>query len=239
MEWISEITTLAAVLIGWFLNQATNKWGVQKENNRKLNKLLYYLLELRYQIDDVFEKENQLREFIHKYIERSKDILQIEDTSVNMNEIYSFFSSFDLSNTDEETTKELLSIQKNVDIVLTELAEIFPILAYELRGLDKIMDALNAKEKYFNDLNSIIKDNHFDPPPFDLKEFLEPELNNSIIEKLEQGIEEVSLKISKKTNKLAMTKILYLSSKDSDRDKKINDYIDSTLNRLNDLDVEL
>lgn len=85
-------------------------------------------------------------------------------------------------------------LAENIDKILIELAEIFPILAYELRGRHNIKERLNNVDDYFNEIQSMTEE-----IPFEIKQLVNPKLTKELLNDLDESIEKIAKEIDSQT----------------------------------------
>lgn len=228
MEWFKIISPLIGVLIGWLLSESGKLFLDIRQNKRKLRKLLFFLLELRF----YFTREHSIELEINKYINllktRISEKLRITEYDIELSLgidtwkplIVKLVSN---NHTQEEKYKYLA---ENIDKMLIEMAEIYPILAYELSGRHNIKERLNNVENYINDLLSEV-----DKMPFDIKQWINPKLTKDLLEDLDESIEKIGKQIGKATLKKAKKKIEYMKFDDKP-DEDMVDFIDDYLKKI-------
>jgi hypothetical protein len=204
MEWIRTILPLFGVVIGWVLSESGKIFANKREDRKKLKKLLFFLLELRYH----FAKELSNELDVDKYIKVIKDKMA-ERFGVDINgpqfttdaHIWTpLLKQVFSKNHNQEDKLEFLS--KNIDNVLIELAEIFPILSYELNGRHNIKERLTRAEGVFDELNSFV-----DEMPFDVKQWINPKLTEQLLNDLDESIKRIAREINKKAYNQSREKI--------------------------------
>ncbi len=174
MEWIKITLPLIGVLIGWLLSESGKIFADKRQDKRKLKKLLYFLLELRYHFTKELSYEINLDKLINIMKNKLADKIGIDknDPELNyeINKWKPFLENLVAKIKTQDSTFEYLS--ENIDKILIELAEIFPILAYELSGQHKIKERLNKADNYFEELKDVTGE-----MPFDIKEWVNPKIN--------------------------------------------------------------
>ena len=227
MEWIRALLPLVGVLIGWLLSESGKIFSDKRQDKRKLKKLLFFLLELRFH----FARELSFELDISKYLTIMKSKLAEKfgidkndpELNVGMDAWKPFLLEI-LSKTKMPDNKfEYLS--DNIDKILVELAEIFPILAHELSGQHNIKERLNNANNCFNDVEIITNQ-----IPFNLKEWINPKLTKALLENLDVSIEKIATKIDKETLIVSTEKVLKMHVEDDEKD--FNLFIDEYLNKI-------
>lgn len=204
MEWLKIILPLIGVFIGWMLSEGGKIFADKRQDKRKLKKLLYFLLELRFhfsrELSIAIEVDKALDVVKGKLADKmgmSKDDPEFEAGLV----ILKPFVEGIISKAKSSDSKfEYLS--ENIDKILIELAEIFPFLAYELVGQHNIKERLNKVYNYFEEFKNVS-----DGIPFDISEWISPKLTQELLSDLDISIEKIAKKINENTWNQAKEKI--------------------------------
>lgn len=231
MEWIKTILPLIGVALGWILAEGGKIFADKRQDKRKLKKLLFFLLELRFH----FAKELNLELELDKYLVILENKL-ITKLGINKNGPELDFES----NIWKPFIKELVSknlsqdnqfeyLADNIDKILIELAEIYPILAYELIGQHNIKERINKIDGLINGAKSIT-----DEIPFDIKQWINPKLTKELLENLDRSIKKISKKIGIETWHMTHSKIKNMRSDYDvqDFDNLINEYLDEVIENI-------
>lgn len=230
MEWIKTILPLLGVLIGFGLAESGKFFADKKKEKRKLKKLLFYLLELRFHFAKELSIEIEIEEYINKLKNRISDKFEISIIEVEQdfgNEITkNILKKLFAKSTENDNKLEYL--ETNIDIVLNELAEIFPIFAYELSGKHNIKERLNKFDDYLKNAKEYINE-----IPFDLKSWLQPKLTMDMLKDIDESIEEISGKIDNKTKIQAKNKIKnMIFNNNNEMDAMIEEYLNKIVEQI-------
>jgi hypothetical protein len=231
MEWIKTILPLIGVALGWLLSESGKIFADKRQDKRKLKKLLFFLLELRYH----FGQELSIELGLDKYIETIKNKMTekfgIDKNDPELNLSVSVWKPFieQLLNKTKKQDDKFEYLSENIDKVLIDLAEIFPILAYELNGQHNIKERLNRVDNYFGEIQSMT-----DEMPFDFKQWINPKLTKELLTDLDESIEKIARLINKETYKTSKEKITKMSFTDDnkDMDNFIDEYFDKIIENL-------
>ena len=227
MEWIKTILPLIGVLIGWLLSESGKIFADKRQDKRKLKKLLFFLLELRYRFAKELSYELDLDKYMNILKNKMADKFGIEKNDPEFNlgvDAWKPFLQGLITKTKNQDDKfEYLS--ENIDKILIELAEVFPILAYELNGQHNIKERLNKANNYFSELETITSE-----MPFEIKDWINPKLTKDLLNDLDESIEKISMKIDKETHTNSNDKISNMNFNDDDSEMKA--FIDEYLNQL-------
>lgn len=234
MEWIKTVLPLVGVALGWLLAESGKIFADKRQDKRKLKKLLFFLMELRWR----FAKELSVELDLDKYLVILKNKVS-ERFGVDINNaefnlgieawkpvIQKLWSK---SNCHEENFQYL---SENIDKVLIDLAEIFPILAYELNGQHNIKERINRLNSYFSEVESTINE-----MPFDIKKWINPKLTKDLLVDLDKSIEKVAKLIDKQTLETAKVKIAKMNFKEDDNEINIvlDEYFDKVVENISSL----
>ncbi len=227
MEWIKTILPLIGVALGWLLAESGKVFTDKRQDKRKLKKLLFFLLELRFcfakelsiQLDLDKGMEILLNKMADKFgMDKSDPELNIETSTWKP-----FIEQILMKSKNQDDKFEYLS--GNIDKILIDLAEIFPILAYELSGQHNIKERLNKVESYYSEIESMAE-----AMPFDFKKWINPKLTKELIIDLDDSIEKIAKQIGKQTLQISKEKIAKMTFEDNN--KEIDILIDEYLNKI-------
>jgi hypothetical protein len=224
MEWIKSLLPLLGVFLGWGLAESGKIFTDKRQDKRKLKKLLFYLLELRFHFSKELSIEIDIQDFMDQFKLKFINKFGISDHVEESN------LEFDLAN---PLIKELISKSKgkdnkidfltsNIDDILNDLSEILPILAYELSGQHNIKERLLKLDNY---LDEIVENST--KMPFDMKDWIQPKLTTDLLKEIDESIEKIAQRIDKKTKREALKKIAKMDYKgDNDElDKIVDEYL--------------
>ena len=227
MEWIKIILPIVGVIIGWLLSESGKVFTDRRHDKRKLKKLLFFLLELRYRFERELSYEMDLDKYINlikpKLAERLGVESNITDLTIGLDTWKPILKRI-ISKTKQDE-EEFDYLNENIDKILIELAEIFPILAFELNGKHNIKDRLNKANNYAKEVEALSID-----MPFDIRGLINPKLTKELLQDLNESIEMIAKKIDKKTLQLSKDKISIENSNEDE--KKLSILMDQFLNEL-------
>jgi len=221
MNWINKLLPVVTLILGWGISEF-GKFSAERKNNiKKFKKLLINLLELRW----LLKREIDLNNDITFYIGSLKQKIianfgedAFGDAEVNM--IKPMIIEI-LKNKMVQPNK-IKEIETNIDYTINELAEIYPVFAYELSGRFKIKERLEGAENYFSEVSEFIEE-----MPKELTEWIQPKLSNELFEELDEYILEIAKKINRKTKRDIEEKFSINNSDDTDEmDGFIDEYIE-------------
>lgn len=220
------IATLVGVIFGWVLTFFSDTLKNIKDDKKKLKVLLFYLLELKYHLQrDIMFKKNieKLIKALKKKIEESIGET-LPDNAQQLPMIRDIIQSM------MEKDSNVERIESDLDGKTKEIAEIDPILAYELTGRYNIKSKLIQSNSYFEAVQSQAPEEN----EINFKEFMES-LNypDELLEDLEDFILELAKKIGRKT-KSNVAKKLQIQS-DMYSDEEIEVFVTDYLERINNM----
>ena len=224
MDWISIILPIAGVALGWGFSELSNIIGDRRKDNRKLKRLLFYLLELRY----YFSKELNLNKDLDEYLTVAKEKL-ISEFGEEFDlgfEIFKPLIEHAIKSSDEGSNKYEY-LEQNIDEVIIELAEILPVIAHDLSGRHSIKQRLKKSEDYLAEFTEI-----FSEAEIDLKSVIKPMLEDELLIDIDVSIEIISKMINRGTYLDAKDAIKEMDERD---DSDIESYLDNYIDNVKDL----
>ncbi|GAB2648433.1 hypothetical protein GCM10027035_47690 [Emticicia sediminis] len=230
IKTITPFTPLIGVFIGWFLSESGKIFTDKRQDKRKLKKLLYFLLELRH----YFSRQLQFEKNFGNYIRVCKEKLHekfnipLDDLELNQQLIQlksEVFKKMNHLNVDES---KLNYLTENIEKMLIDLSEILPLLAFDLSSQSNVKDRLNKISKYFDSYKE-----EMESFPFDIFEWINPKVTNSLLENIDNCILIISKKINYKT--LCDSKKTISSYNMVEDDSGINEYVEEYINKLSEL----
>ncbi len=231
MEWIKTILPLIGVTLGWILSEKGKLFADKRQDKRKLKKLLFFLLELRFHFAKELSIELDIDKYINIFKNKVADKMGLDkndpEFNVGVNAWKPFIEQMISKQKTQDNKFEYLA--DNIDKILIELAEIYPILAYELSGQHNIKERLNKANDYFGEVQSAIEE-----IPFDIKEWINPKLTKDLLKYLDESIESIACQIDKQTLKTSKEKIEKMMFEDDENelDFLIDEYLEKVIGNL-------
>lgn len=231
MEWIKTILPLIGVALGWILSERGKIFADKRQDKRKLKKLLFFLLELRFHFAKELSKELDLNKYIGILKEKMVYKFGIDkndpDFDIEMDAWKPIMQQIISKTKDKDEKFEYLA--KNIDIILIELAEIFPILAYELSGRHNIKERLNRVDEYFNEVESLTEG-----MPFDIKEWINPNFTKELLVDLDKSIKKIATEINTQTVESSDDIIKNMTFEDDEKEieRLIDEYLDKVIENI-------
>lgn len=223
MEWINNIFILIGVALGWGFSQVGEYFKDKKDDKKKLKKLLFNLLEIRYLLCAELGQNKMLDKSTFLIKKRFKDIIgeDLPDDDMELRKV-----TRDIFKTQYDNSDKIILLGNNIDNILIDLSEVDPVFAYELSGQYNVKERLAKTE---NIMRSIEEEIGYIPK--ELESVLKSsELSNDFIEPLDQFILQLAKRISNKINKQVVEKIEIQNSiinGDNDEvEKFVDDFID-------------
>lgn len=231
MELIKTVWPLIGVLVGWLLSESGKIFSDKRQDKRKLKKLLFFLLELRYYFANELDYEIGLDNYINIMKTKLSEKLGIDKNDPDLNLGVSSWKPFiqNLISKAKADDNKFEYLSENIDKIIIELAEIFPLLAYELSGQHNIKERLNKANNLYSELETISNE-----IPFDFKQFVNPKLTKDLLSDLDVSIEKIATKIDKSSLKISKEKILKMNTYESDPDveKQVEEYLEKVTEQL-------
>lgn len=218
MEWIKTILPLIGVGFGWILSERGKEFADKKQDKRKLKKLLFFLLELRFHFAKELSTELDLDKYLSILRNKIAHRFGIDQNDTEFEVGLSTLKPFleQLITRGKILDERLAFLSENIDKILIDLAEIFPILAYELSGQHNIKERLNKVDDYFSEIQSLTEE-----VPFDLKKWINPKLTKELLDDLDESIKKIAKKIDNQTYNSSIDKIAKMTFKDNDAEMNI------------------
>ncbi|WP_131539770.1 hypothetical protein [Pedobacter nototheniae] len=183
LELVKAIGPLLGVILGaaltfswtWFLAKHTDK--------RKLKKLLFHLLELRYHLG----RESAITQFtLELKPELMNRLMKQFDGDFKISYEEFVFMMQKMMPKNPANDNRMTQLEANIDQVILELAEIYPIFAYEPSGQYQIKERI----AHISHMSEVLHE-----MPFDYKAFIQPKMNKNIMDNIEKNILSISGKI--------------------------------------------
>jgi hypothetical protein len=222
MNWIDKILPVITLIFGFGLSEFGKYFSDRKNERKKLKKLLFNLLELRW----LLKQEIDLNKSITEYIERIKKRLT-EEFGGEVAEGAEYFKPIITEILKKSLVKpeKIVEIESNIDTTIIELSEIYPIFAYELTGKFKIKEKLDNAERYFETISNKVEE--FGEFPSQIKNWIEPKISTELISEFDEYVKAIAKKIGRKTNKDVSEKLEPENKENttSELDEFIEEYI--------------
>ncbi len=220
MEIVKIVSPLIGVLLGFGLAQFGEFFKERKAKKKTLKKLLFNLLELNNVLDQELDFENSISDFMNKFLERFPE----EDQRQSKSELPLVIDYLSTNLKDHFIENEKVSyLEENIDSIIHDLSEIYPLFAYELNGQYKVKEHLRKTEDYFDKVTQITEEEF----PVDIKNWMTPKITSKLIKRLQDYILEISKSIGRGTYKEVKNNILDKSNSDNpELDKFLNEYFD-------------
>jgi hypothetical protein len=232
MEEIKVFLPLIGVVIGFLLSEGGKIFSSKRQDKRKLKKLLYYMLELRYHFawEIFFEAEIDKYWIVLKY-----KIAQRSGVAQNDPEFTEVITSYKptfvglISKMNKHDDK-INSLSQNIDEVVTELAEIFPVMAYEISGEYNIKQRLEMAQEYLNELQRVT-DERLD---FHFEDYFNSKVTSKLVANLDDYIHQISKMIDRKTARSSKDKIsnTIFEANATEVEKLIDEYLDKVISQI-------
>ncbi|WP_075343577.1 hypothetical protein [Tenacibaculum agarivorans] len=206
MNWIDKVLPVITLIFGFALSEFGKYFSDRKNERKKLKKLLFNLLELRW----LLKQEIDLNKSITQYIERYKNRITEEFGEEFKQEIaegteYLRPIMTEILKNSIVKPEKIAEIENNIDSTIAELSEIYPIFAYELNGRFKIKEKLDNIEQYFDTISNQIE--QYGEFPSQIKNWIEPKISTELISEFDEYIKAIAKKIGRKTYKNVSVKL--------------------------------
>ncbi|MCB0490385.1 MAG: hypothetical protein KDC99_18045 [Cyclobacteriaceae bacterium] len=143
-------TTLAflgpfiGIFVGWLLTRKSERDRVVREDKRKIKRVVYLLLEIRYQLNLLRQDEDFITIYIETLKQKFGDIAELsdEDTARIMEKLKLMIDELGLVISD----KKKVNTQASFSDAVNGLSEVDPVLAYRLNGKDSVHEFFDEWE---------------------------------------------------------------------------------------------
>ena len=194
MPLLEFIRSLVNTVLNWFLAKQGRDAEHTREQDIKLKRLLYHLLELKSWI----EKEVFLDQHITKFLTLYENAIanDLPDGVLSLEKKRPWMI--------KQIKKVVFSVDKysvtasNIETILIDLSEIDPLFAFQLSGIYNITEKMNILKSYLNDSMEQGEDS-CEGREFIFEDVLRPQLVNDVFVQIQQDILKVAKMIDKKT----------------------------------------
>jgi len=179
LEIFQYLGSFIGVFIGWFLSQRSEKKKIQYDERKKVNHVLFLLLEIRNELTNILKVDK----FLRTYIDKVKEKLNVTEPTAEESILLKGFM-LNLKNT-MKSDNQTDNLESQFLSCVRNLSEINPLLAYRISGkqdLRKFIENWETQSKQalsledFNQTEQMLE--HFKPKM--INEF-EMDLNDIII----------------------------------------------------------
>jgi len=183
LELFKAIGPLLGVIIGAVLTFSWTWFLARYTDTRKLKKLLFHLLELRYHLG----RESAITQFtLELKPELMNRLMKQFDGDFEISDEEFVFMMQKMMPKNPADDNRMAQLEANIDQVILEMAEIYPIFAYELSGQYQIKERI----AHISHMSEMLHE-----MPFDYKAFIQPKMNKNIMDNIEKNILSISGKI--------------------------------------------
>lgn len=195
---ITSITSIVSLSIGWLLNEFGSWFKERRENKRILKNVLFHLLEMLHSFQklNISKDISKITEMTMKWIPETENI---EGAKEELNKLYlQIFSGI----FEENVKEELTDLEGNYIKSVEQLSHVNPVMAYRLKGRNKIMQGFEVMNNSISQMQNIIGINESEPNYLQTNQFiniLKPEIVEASITALKEEILEISKIIGRST----------------------------------------
>lgn len=183
LELFKAIGPLLGVIIGAVLTFSWTWFLARYTDRRKLKKLLFHLLELRYHLS----RESAITQFtLELKPELMNRLMKQFDGDFEISDEEFVFMMQKMMPMNPANDNRMAQLEANIDQVILEMAEIYPIFAYELSGQYQIKERI----AHISHMSEMLHE-----MPFNYKAFIQPKMNKNIMDNIEKNILSISGKI--------------------------------------------
>ncbi|WFC62630.1 hypothetical protein EWH21_13180 [Pseudomonas sp. REST10] len=157
---IEHVLVLVGITLAALLSSIGFYWRNRIEIKKSTRKVLYYLLEIRYAIHTSLINPDHT---YSKYIQDISVEMKKRDMDLDIDELNKLMAPVIMKHLTDINSTVKTDIDEKVlapyETALLELATINPVLAYQLKGKEKLQELLNHNKNYISHLNSEILPN--------------------------------------------------------------------------------
>lgn len=197
---ITSITSIVSLTIGWLLNEFGSWFKERRENKRILKNVLFHLLEMLHSFQklNISKDISKITEMTMKWI---PEIEKVEGAKEELNKFYlQIFSGIFEQNVKEE----LAELEGNYIKSVEQLSHVNPVMAYRLKGRNKIMQGFEIMNHSISEMQNIIGINDSETTyvePTQFVNILKPDIVEASISTLKEEIIEIAKCVGIKTLK--------------------------------------
>ena len=209
LKWVGAIgpilVSLSVVFLTWRLNEQSKRSTEERDNSKKINKVLFYLLSIRYELlQKKSQSFNRFREegialYFQKIEEKTGKKIPLEEQSEAKLMILNYLSKLENKLENEESKSEFM--QGNINKIISEISAVFPLIAYDLEfryiGRDRL-EKMNAYKEHA--MENVPTD--FKYLLDDINQFSKSVITQTEIEELEMHIKNVASLLGRKKYKM-------------------------------------
>jgi hypothetical protein len=131
IAYFPSIITIVVCCLSWYLIRVNQNTDLKRQENRKLNRLVFNLLELKYWVDEEVDLDRQLSYVLDAYenevIRQASDITRDDFKRIRVTII-------DILKQQIPTHSRIAGLEDTIEDIIKELAEVDPVFAFELTG---------------------------------------------------------------------------------------------------------
>lgn len=220
---MNSLKAVALIVLGWLLGEFSSIFRSWRESRKKLNAMLYYLMELHHNFG-ILNLDTFTEIFIKRLCQKYPGSINEQEQETCKESIAPIMWGFIKRFIGEEFSKLKANYQQTVE----DLASISPFQAFYLSGRSRILDLFDSINGLFNELGAAPTEAEGEEAIRRFKKYLEDRAYAEAQKELEKSIKGIALRISP----LAYLKSLrYLDRARHKRlkefEKEIDDYLDS------------
>ncbi|OFX70094.1 MAG: hypothetical protein A2X12_06315 [Bacteroidetes bacterium GWE2_29_8] len=184
VEYITILTVIGSVIVGWGLNEISKLFSRYSENKQTKKKVLYHLIIIYYNIQKLdIENFNNYFGYIKNKLEEEKIEMGIEEEEFNKIIMTIYNENFKI------ISNRIKSIEDNYSKSIEDLAKINPFIAYKLNGITIIFEAFETMDNYFKQVvQNINYKNNVNEAMSYVDIFLKPEFLKKNIKTIENEL---------------------------------------------------
>ena len=215
IEVLKYIGPFIGVLIGWFLSRKSEKDKIKYDEQKRVKRILFILLEIRNEL----LQSKKMDKYLRVYIDKVKVKFNIDESeNIDSSELKAFLKDLIMKVNGDNNYFDLNS---QFNECIDNLSEIDPFLAYRINGKQNIRSFI---ENWENETKKVLEPENISEVE-DMISHFRPKLVDEIQNDLSEIIIEVTELTSDKNLKEEISEFLKEPT-ESDYENDIGEYID-------------
>ena len=196
MIYLQSIVTIIVCCLAWYLARLSQNTDLKRQEVRKINRLIFNLLDLKYWVDKEIDLDQQLSTFLDEY---EKEVLKHAPniTKDQFNGVRTILT--EIIKQQILNQSRLADIEVIIEEIIKELAEVDPVFAFELTGKYQISVNLSRIKDFINKIDSLPENGMISETI--VNQLFRPKMMKDLQMELRINIPRIAKKADKKTYK--------------------------------------
>jgi hypothetical protein len=202
LEALKTVLPLVGVFVGWLFSQKSERNRLLREDNKRLNKTIFFLLELRYQLSLYSDREREVLTYVNTFHRKLQQLPGFENVKQADYEPYMMEMINEILSKPIIADSDISKLNTNYTSCVENLSEIDPVLAYRLHGRQNFKEILDQFLNRAKESITHLTDKH-QASETDLYELNKgmASLEPNLLKELEKDVEEILLDLAKRVDK--------------------------------------